>query len=117
LESELFTTESVLSLAGATGMVTIGSNALHYGFKFNPRISGIILSFVLSVTILVINSSYRFEDVIIGLFNGLLIYSTAVGAAQMTGKEEISKTSQRVYRLTDSRKFPKSRGKFFVKWY
>jgi hypothetical protein len=85
LPSEFFTLQSMLTLTGATGAVFVISNGLQRAFDFNPKWLALLIAQILSIVGVFITTEASISDFFVGIVNGFLIYSTAVGVNQITG--------------------------------
>jgi hypothetical protein len=84
LPPQFFTIQSMLTLGGATTATSLVCNSLQHAFNFNPKWLALIIAqaFSLYGTSLHANTP---SDYFVGLINGFLIYSSAVGITQISG--------------------------------
>lgn len=87
MHNQFFSNQSFLSLAGASGMVFVMSNALQGAFNFNPRWLALALAEIIAVygTYLGNGNSVP-SDYVVSLLNGCLIYCTAVGGTTLADR-------------------------------
>ena len=93
LPNEFFTVNSLVTLAGATAVVVVVTATLHYlsDGKIKPKWPAFILSELISfVGALVLTAPPKniglAVRILIALFNGCLIFATAVGLNTITTK-------------------------------
>jgi len=86
-QNEFFTLQSILTISGASGVVLLISNSLQSALNFNPKWLALLIAQVVSFISLFIGDEIHFANVVLAILNGFLIYSTAVGANQFTGKD------------------------------
>jgi hypothetical protein len=119
IPKELFTPQSMLTLAGATGAVYAACNALQAAFNFNPRWLGFVLAEVIAETGAYATGGSGL-DYVIGFFNGCLIFTSAAGAVAITGQRNTaasppgSPPPDRRHGVAPSRP---SRRSFFSPWF
>jgi len=121
LPTNFFTLQSMLTLAGATGTVFIVTNGLQVAFNFNPRWLGLFLAQVIAL-VGVYYSGGKGIDYFVGVVNGFLIYSSAVGVTAMGGgsagraRGEATVSAEDVRRGTVARKATDRRS-FLSPWF
>jgi SNF family Na+-dependent transporter len=114
LPTEFFTLQSMLTLTGATGVVFVVSNGLQRVFNYNPKWMALLIAEVIAIIGVILTKNYGISDFFVGIVNGFLIYSTAIGANQMTGTPQQEGGTARGHIL------PKGevvRRKFNSKWF
>ncbi|OXA93796.1 hypothetical protein [Flavobacterium hercynium] len=118
IPKEFFTLQSMLTLTGATGVVFVVSNGLQRAFNFNPKWLALIIAEVLAIVGVITTKQYAISDFFVAIVNGFLIYSTAVGTNQITGKENQDQSLARGEVLPEGRKnlLPPKRA-FTSKWF
>jgi len=84
LPKELFTLQSMLTLGGASTATWLVCNVLQHVANFNPRWLGLALAEVFALYGTYTHTHVP-SDFFVAIINGFLIYSSAVGIAQMTG--------------------------------
>jgi hypothetical protein len=82
---ELMTLESMLTLTGASSATLLIGNSIQYLFNKNPRWLALAVAEVIS-NVGVYSVHGQPIDYFVGVVNGFLIFCTAVGASQMTGR-------------------------------
>jgi hypothetical protein len=84
LPQEFFTLQSMLTLGGASTATWLVCNVLQHVANFNPRWLALVLAEAFAIF-----GTYQHahvpSDVVVAIINGFLIYSSAVGIAQITG--------------------------------
>lgn len=115
LPSEFFSSESILSLAGATLITTVITNSCQHAFNWNPKWLGLIVGIVIAVVGVVFTESPQPVNYIMGFFNGFLIYANATGIMQMAGKSAPDPTPTRGDGLESFK--PVINRRFNHKWY
>jgi hypothetical protein len=118
---ELFTLESLLSLQGAALASWIVPNVLGYiiGIKFNKlrKYFSLLISFSLAFLIATI-SKVSWTGWIVAIFNGFLIFASAVGINQITMSPEKTQEKNSRKKLMDAIEKPKKNKKqFFSNWF
>ncbi len=86
LPNEFFTIQSMLTLTGATGVVYVVSNSLQRVFDFNPKWLALLIAQIIAIVGVFMSQNVGIGDIFVGVVNGFLIYSTAVGANQITAR-------------------------------
>lgn len=104
--SEFFTPESMLTLAGATLIVTVVTNTCQHVFNWNPRWFGLLIAFVIAMVGVVLTDNPKFINYFMGVINGFLIYASATGIMQMAGTQP-----------DRTKGAGKAKRKFWDKWY
>jgi hypothetical protein len=93
MPSTFFTNESFFSLAGATAIVFIVSNAIQRAFNYNPKWLALLLAQVVSIFGLwSTNRSHVPSDYFVAILNGCLIYSAAGGGTAIASS--VAETGQ-----------------------
>lgn len=100
---ELFTTTSLTTLVGLTGMVYVASNLSQVLFNFNPKWLAWVIAEILSMLgVYTAFEDPEFVNYVVGFFNGILVYFSAGGVTSagdtQTGRglvepESVSETS------------------------
>ena len=89
--SDLYTVANVATLAGASALTVIISNTLQAVFNFNPKWLALVIAEALSFAGAFLTTPTQHENLPTRLFlafiNGFVIYTSAVGAQQITGKK------------------------------
>jgi len=117
IPTEFYTIESFATLTGATSIVLISTNALNYAFNLNPRFIALFLSILISYIGLLSKGLTNNFELFIGLFNGFLIYCTAIGASQITGRRKSeAKATFSLFSLS-YKKIYRGKKHFFIKWF
>ena len=85
IPNEFFTVESIGTLTGATGLCFVITNGIRRAFGFDPRWLGLVVAQLVAIlgAALVVGSPFKY---VLAIANGFLIFSTATGAAAMTGR-------------------------------
>lgn len=86
IPTELFTTQSMSTLAGATVITTIITNVFQHAFNWNPKWLGLIVAIVVSVVGAVLTTNPDIINYVMGVINGFLVYASSAGVMQMVGK-------------------------------
>jgi len=111
----------MLTLAGATGAVFVITNGLQVALNFNPRWLGLALAQVIAL-VGVYYSGGKGLDYFVGIVNGFLIFSSAVGVTSMGGgsgahaRGDTTVSAEDVRRGTVARKAT-NRRRFFSPWF
>jgi hypothetical protein len=109
LPSEFFTLQSMLTLTGATGVVFVISNSIQRVFDFNPKWLALLIAQILAIVGVIMTKQTAVSDFFIGIVNGFLIYSTAVGANQITGnpgpQNNVARGHMTTSKQTNERRF------------
>jgi hypothetical protein len=111
IPNEFFTVESLLTLAGATLITTVITNAIQYAFSWNPKWFGLAIAMIIAIIGVILTPEYRPVDFFIGLINGFFIYANSTGIMQMAGNPQRLKTAG-----TAGETAKQKRG-FLDKWY
>src|SRR5688500_12267869 len=82
MEEELFTRETIGTLAGSVAFVTIMCAALQKALNFNPKWLALALSFTISIVGVIFLSQKQFLDYFLGVANAFLIYTSALGITE-----------------------------------
>jgi hypothetical protein len=120
---QLFTIESLLSLQGAALASLLVPNVLGYVFgkSFNKYRKYISLLIAFGLAFIVASfSNIGWVGWIIAVFNGFLIFASAVGINQMTSsqKKEIPVQENRILKTKSFMKLnKKSKKEFFSNWF
>jgi hypothetical protein len=85
IPNEFFTAESMLTLAGATLITTIVTNAIQYAFSWNPKWFGLVIAMIIAIVGVILTPEYKPLDFLIGVINGFFIYANSTGIMQMAG--------------------------------
>ena len=83
---DFFTTDSMLTLAGATAITTLVTNVCQYTFNWNPKWLGLIIGIVIGLIGAAVTPDAKWVNYVMGFINGFLIYASATGIMQMSGK-------------------------------
>jgi len=79
-QNDFFDPKTLESLGGSSIAVLLVCNAAQNIFNFNPKWLALVISIIISYTIaLTTNGEHDAIKYLIAFFNGLLIWSTAVG--------------------------------------
>lgn len=113
LPAEFFTLQSMLTLTGATGAVYVISNGIQHAFDYNPKWLALVLSLLISIVGITYTTGFSVGNIFIGIVNGFLIYCTAVGATQVTGKKTDIGTARNTGNIIQS----PNRRKFNTSWF
>jgi hypothetical protein len=82
----LYTVESMVTLAGASTLTLVISNALQYAFNFNPKWLALAIAQALSIGgVYLTSGDHSPKSIIVALVNGFVIYSAAVGVNKTGG--------------------------------
>jgi len=84
VQNSFFTVQSVLTLTGASGATLLVSNGIQRAFNVNPRWLALVIAELICI-FGVLYGHGRSSDYVLAVINGFLVFSTAVGANQMTG--------------------------------
>ena len=114
LPHELFTPQSMFTLAGATAATFVIANGLQQAFNFNPRWLGLAIAQAISLYGVFSNQGGG-SDYFIAVVNGFLIYCAATGATQMAAGPTRDSTVARGEVLTRSAASP--RRSFLSPWF
>lgn len=87
IPSDLFTPESMLTLAGATVMTTVITNSFQYAFNWNPRWFGLVIAMIIAIVGVVLTGDAKFINYFVGVINGFLIYASSTGIMEMAGSK------------------------------
>jgi len=91
LPIDFFTNQSFLSLASASGIVFVVSNAIQGAFNFNPRWLALVLAEAVAIYGAHLSQNVRVpSDYFLAALNGCLIYCTAVGGTQIVSKAAVA---------------------------
>jgi len=97
---EFYTPKALFSLGGASGAVVLTSGTFGYVFDFNPKWLGLFVAQVISFAGIAFlpkdGSRHSSSLVAVAFFNGLLIYSQAVGLNTLNHAVPTPKTKQAV---------------------
>ena len=85
---DFFTLASMLTLTGASGMTYVACNALQRAFNFNPRWLGLAVAEAICLWGIYSHKDTVPSDYFIGVFDGFLVYLTALGGITVSGKEQ-----------------------------
>jgi Na+/melibiose symporter-like transporter len=88
MNGDLFTTESLLSLGGASFAVVLVTNVVQYICNWNPKWLGFAIAMIVSAMVVCLIEEKTWVVWVVGFFNGFLIYANAVGLAQISGTKE-----------------------------
>jgi len=91
--NNLYTFQSLGTLAGAAGVTFIISNVIQSVFNYNPKWLALAVAEIISFAIIIQSGSDKFSDYFIAIVNGFLIYSTAIGGNALTGKPTSSRAT------------------------
>src|SRR5262245_49139519 len=83
---ELYTPKTLCTLAGGSFAVVAASGAIGYAFDYNPKWLGLAFALVISIAGLALMPGVPKVSaalVVVAFFNGMLIYSQAVGLNTM----------------------------------
>jgi hypothetical protein len=83
---EFFTWGSLGTLGGATFGTLLISNGIQSAFNYNPRWLALFVAEIICLATAFYSSTGGWDTYIIAVVNGFLVYSSAVGTAQMTGR-------------------------------
>lgn len=104
-----FTNQSFFSLAGATAIVFVVSNAVQRAFNFNPRWFALVIAEAVAIFgTYASGGTHVATDYFIAVLNGCLIYTTACGTTTIAaGAAEAGTTrgQEAVQPITSKRKF------------
>lgn len=113
-QNSFFTVQSMLTLTGASGATLLVSNGIQRAFDVNPRWLALAVAELICIFGVVYGHG-RPSDYVLALINGFLVYSTAVGANQITGTSAPTpkpKGAQREFEQPQTQ----SRG-FLTRWF
>lgn len=116
LPPELFTPQSMFTLAGATAATFVVANGLQQAFNFNPRWLGLAIAQVISFYGVFSNQGGG-SDYFIAMVNGFLIYCAATGATQMASRPNPDSAIARGGDRNASRSAVPTRRTFFSPWF
>jgi hypothetical protein len=85
LPKEFFTPQSVATLSGATAITYVISSTIQSVFNFNPRWLALLIALGVS-GLGVWSAKGGPQEYLFGVFNGCLVYLTAVGVSAVSGK-------------------------------
>lgn len=88
-ETELLTWDSLGTYTGLAFAVVAVTNSLNRVFNWNPPWVGLVVSLLLSVLVSQFDS-LGWRALLLGLLNGFVVYSTAVGVATVGNAAEQS---------------------------
>ena len=111
IPNEFFTVESLLTLAGATLITTVVTNAIQYAFSWNPKWFGLAIAMIIALVGVILTPEYQPLDFLIGIINGFFVYANSTGIMQMAGnpqKVEVAGTAGKAAKQIRS---------FMDKWY
>ncbi|KPK79384.1 MAG: hypothetical protein AMS27_18075 [Bacteroides sp. SM23_62_1] len=111
IPNEFFTVESLLTLAGATLITTVVTNALQYAFSWNPKWFGLVIAMIIAIVGVILTPEYRAIDFLIGVLNGFFIYANSTGIMQMAGNPQEAEAA------VPAAKAVKQKRGFMDKWY
>lgn len=111
LPNEFFTVESLLTLAGATLITTVVTNAIQYAFSWNPKWFGLVIAMIIAIVGVFLTPEYKPVDFLIGVLNGFFIYANSTGIMQMAGNP------QKVQAVDTAGRAVKQKRGFMDKWY
>jgi hypothetical protein len=101
IPKEFFTMQSMLTLTGATGITFVVCNGLQHALDFNPRWLALVIAQIICLYGVYV-TGHSWGDLIPGVANGFLVYSTACGATATVGtappEEQRNLTSRRRFR-------------------
>ena len=106
IPGDFFTVSSLGTLAGATGAVYIICNTIQKVFNFNPRWLALLVSVLISYlgAAITVSTGDHVTKYFIALLNGFLIYATATGTNQVTGKKDDTTVHHTVIRQSIQQK-------------
>lgn len=109
IPGDFFTLASLGTLTGATGAVYIICNTIQKVFNFNPKWLALLISVLISYlgAAITVSSGDQVAKYFIALLNGFLIYATATGTNQVTGRKDDTTVHHTVIRqnIQQKRKF------------
>ncbi len=111
IPNEFFTVESMLTLAGATLITTIVTNAIQYAFSWNLKWFGLVIAMIIAIFGVFLTPEYKPVDFLIGIINGFFIYANSTGIMQMAGNPRAPEV------VGTAGEAAKQKRKFLDKWY
>lgn len=114
LPKEFFTTQSMLTLTGATGATFVISNGCQRALDFNPR--WLALAIAIAICLFgVFTTGGRAGDYFVGVVNGFLVFCTAAGATGLAGTTPVAPAP--VGQSGTRAAFALPRRKFLSRWW
>jgi hypothetical protein len=86
LTDDFFTPESMTTLAGATAITWIVSNAVQAAFNFNPKWLALVIALAVCFVGTMLKETHTSTDLFVAFINGCLVYLTAVGASTLPAR-------------------------------
>ena len=114
LPSEFFSSESILTLAGATLLTTVITNSCQHAFNWNPKWLGLVVGMIIAIVGVAFTESPSPVNFVMGFFNGFLVYANATGIMQMAGKSATDRSQNNNEGLES---FGPLKRRFSQKWY
>jgi hypothetical protein len=84
--SDVITWKTLGTLAGASGITVLICNVMQATFNFNPRWLALLVSEILCIAVVYYTKSQESGAYFLGVLNGFLVCSSAVGVAQVIGQ-------------------------------
>lgn len=92
IPQDFFTTGSLATLAGCTGIVYVVSSGIQRAFDYNPKWLALAISIVVSLLAAYLSKGEEgartATKYIIAVVNGFLIYASATGTNQILGNDK-----------------------------
>jgi hypothetical protein len=110
IPSDLFTPESMFTLAGATVITTLVTDSFQHAFNWNPKWLGLIVAIFINVAGVAFSTDPKPVNYFVGIINGFLVYASATGIMQMTGTTPPPSGTKSIGLKEIRRRFPN-------KWY
>jgi hypothetical protein len=86
LPDNFFTPESMTTLAGATAITWIVSNAVQAAFNLNPKWLALVIALAVCFVGTMLKDTHTNSDFFVAFINGCLVYLTAVGTSTLPAR-------------------------------
>jgi hypothetical protein len=87
LPPDLFTTGSMLTLAGATLITSIITNTCQHAFNWNPKWLGLVVAIIVMLVGALLTPEAKAVNYVMAVINGFLVYASSAGIMQMSGRD------------------------------
>ncbi|NID11268.1 hypothetical protein [Fibrivirga algicola] len=86
LPNDFFTTNSITTFAGATGVTYVIANGLQKAFDFNPKWLALAIGILVCEIGAAVSGSTAVVDYLMAIINGFLVFNAAGGITSLSGQ-------------------------------